>query len=136
MAAQKKLHPLIFIVLGLIVAGFSFYFNYFRDKNLWGKMTIFFAIGSLMLLYGFVGYGIKKLTEKPQQKMHIAGSAAAAAHGHNVHPNIPAQHSSHPGVQHTQHVSHAHVAPNFCPGCGERLMSHSAFCQTCGRKVH
>lgn len=131
MAAQKKLHPLVFIILGLIVAGFSFYFDYFREKTVWGKMTIFMVIGIAMFLYGLAGYGIKKLTEKPLQKMHAPGSAAAAAHA--VHSHIPARH--HPAVQHAQHVSHARVAPNFCPGCGERLMSHAAFCQSCGRRI-
>lgn len=96
----------IFIFIGLIVSGFSFWMNYYTNTS---KLLVFAIIGTVMLLWGLLKLLIerrKNATSRHSAKIKMQKSqSAAAAKGKALYGN--------------------------CPICGARLFYGARRCSTC-----
>ena len=118
---MKSINGLIFIIVGIIVAGFS----YFMKQN---NLTVFIYIGIGMIAYGIVKliiqralYGGSKKDNKRMEKMmsQPVQSQPARTYSH-VNPNM----------QYRQQAQHT----KFCDSCGTMHHANAKYCTKCGKK--
>ena len=105
-----RIHPLVFISVGLLVGGFSAYVTYIEN----GKgFQLFLLAGIAMLIYGIVMWLIHRSpTDRIEKK------------DKHVHKQYPKKHMQ----QFNQWFM-------YCPYCGSRIPNNSIFCPYCGRRI-
>ncbi len=102
---MAKIHWSAYIIVGLFVSGFSYYFNY-------EKLLFFFYLG-----FVFVFVGILKLIFSLMNKEN------------KKEESHPAQVQAHPS--HRQHIQHF----KRCSRCGNAARASDKFCPRCSARV-
>ena len=104
---MTKIHGLAYLILGLLIGGFSYYIN---NKNKSNAFALFFYIGIIFVMIGIIKLLAKVVQKKAVKKTEI--------HNHAHQRPTP-----------TSQV-------RFCGHCGASLRQHDHFCPMCGNAAY
>lgn len=133
-----KLHSIIYLIVGAILVGFSYYITSVNENLDVQKFLLFIWIG-----YVFIGIGVIKMIFKIMSRPKKPKLAKENFHHYNQSQhNNPTQQNdiSQQHKQQTQKSQHSSQQQSnqlikFCSGCGSAVRHFDNFCYKCGSRM-
>lgn len=125
-----KLHGLVYLIVGAILVGFSYYTTSVNEKLDIQKFMLFVWIG-----YVFIGIGLIKILMEILSKPRKPKLAKE-----NFYHNQPMHNQTNSTQQHAHHVHGTEGQQNqqfikFCSQCGSAVRHFDNFCYKCGSRM-
>ena len=121
-----KLHGLVYIIVGVILVGFSYYATSVNESLDLQKFMLFVWIG-----YVFIGIGVLKIIYKILSKPKKAKLAKENFHQHK---QVQQQSNMEQQSQHSKQQQPNQLI-KFCSHCGSTMRHFDNFCYKCGSRM-
>ena len=127
-----KLNGIVYIVVGAILAGFSYYTTSVNEKLDTQKFLLFIWIG-----YVFIGIGVIKIISKILSRPKKPKLAKENFHHHKPVQQNDSVQQNNALQQQTQHAEQQQTNQmiKFCSKCGSAVRHFDNFCYKCGSRM-